>query len=289
MTHGMVSAAQPEAAEAGADILRAGGNVVDAAIGAALVQTAVDPQMCGIAGMGCLHVYLPGRGVHTTLDFHGRAPAAARPDMWVDLIEREADDGWGFILQGRVNEIGYQSISTPMTLRAFDTALARWGTRGLGELLKPAIAYAEHGFLVRPHVSEFWHRPPQAGRDGNIGVVTRYPATRKIYTKSNGHPYAVGELLRNPDLAHTYRRIATHGAEDFYSGDLAGAHRGGHGGAWRAADTGRPRRLRGGGEFSLVGHLSRLAHRHQPSSRRRHPVDRDAEHPRAIRPARDGA
>jgi len=222
MTHGMVSAAQPEAAEAGADILRAGGNVVDAAIGAALVQTAVDPQMCGIAGMGCLHVYLPGRGVHTTLDFHGRAPAAVRPDMWADLIQREADDGWGFILQGRVNEIGYQAISTPMTLRAFDTALARWGTRGLGELLQPAIAYAEHGFLVRPHVSEFWHRPPQAGRDGNIGVVTRYPATRKIYTKPNGRPYAVGELLRNPDLAHTYRRIATHGAEDFYSGDLAG-------------------------------------------------------------------
>ena len=120
MTHGMVSAAQPEAVEAGIDILRAGGNVVDAAIGAALVQTAVDPQMCGIAGMGCLHLYLPARGVHTTIDFHGRSPAAARPDMWQDLIEREADDGWGFILQGRVNEIGYQSIATPMTLRAFD-------------------------------------------------------------------------------------------------------------------------------------------------------------------------
>jgi gamma-glutamyltranspeptidase/glutathione hydrolase len=59
MTHGMVSAAQPEAVEAGIDILRAGGNVVDAAIGAALVQTAVDPQMCGIAGMGCLHLYTP--------------------------------------------------------------------------------------------------------------------------------------------------------------------------------------------------------------------------------------
>ena len=79
MTHGMVSAAQPEAVEAGIDILRAGGNVVDAAIGAALVQTAVDPQMCGIAGMGCLHLYLPSRGVHTTIDFHGRAPARRAP------------------------------------------------------------------------------------------------------------------------------------------------------------------------------------------------------------------
>ncbi len=221
MTHGMVSAAQPEAVEAGIDILRAGGNVVDAAIGAALVQTAVDPQMCGIAGMGCLHLYLPSRGVHTTIDFHGRSPAATRPDMWQDLIVREADDGWGFILEGRVNEIGYQSITTPMTLRAFDAALARFGTRNLAELLQPAIAHCEAGFLVRPHVSEFWHYPPRAGRAGNIGVVTRYPATRKIYTKSNGHPYAVGELLCNPDLGRTYRRIAAHGAEDFYSGEIA--------------------------------------------------------------------
>ena len=222
MTHGMVSAPQPEAAEAGIEILRGGGNAVDAAIGAALVQTVVDPQMCGIAGMGCLHVYLPGRGVHTTLDFHARAPAAARPDMWADLIEHEADDGWGFILQGRVNEIGYQSIATPMTLRAFDTALSRWGTRSLGDLLQPAIDYADHGFLVRPHVSEFWHGPPKAGRAGNIGIITRHPVTRRIYIKSNGHAHAVGDVLRNQDMAHTYRSIAQHGAEDFYTGDIAG-------------------------------------------------------------------
>ena len=78
MTQAMITAAQPEAAEAGADILRAGGNIVDAAVAAALVQTAVDPQMCGIAGMGCMHLYLPSRGVHTTIDFHGRSPAAYR-------------------------------------------------------------------------------------------------------------------------------------------------------------------------------------------------------------------
>jgi gamma-glutamyltranspeptidase / glutathione hydrolase len=59
MPHGMISTPQPEAAEAGADVLRGGGNVVDAAVTAALVQTVVDPQMCGIAGMGCMHLYLP--------------------------------------------------------------------------------------------------------------------------------------------------------------------------------------------------------------------------------------
>ncbi|MGE0222641.1 MAG: gamma-glutamyltransferase [Acetobacteraceae bacterium] len=222
MPHGMVSAAQPEAAEAGAEILRAGGNVVDAAIGAALVQTAVDPQMCGIAGMGCMHIHLPHQGIHTTLDFHGRAPSAVRPDMWQDLILHEAEDGWGFILEGRVNEIGYQAITTPMTLRAFDTALRRFGTMSLGALMAPAIDYAEHGFLVRPHVSEFWNRPPIAGRDGHIAIVTRFPATRKIYVKPNGAVHAVGDVLRNPDMARTYRRIAEHGVDDFYSGQIAG-------------------------------------------------------------------
>src|SRR6185437_11869257 len=223
MTHGMVSAAQPEAAEAGADILRAGGNVVDAAIGAALVQTAVDPQMCGIAGMGCLHAYLPLRGVHTTIDFHGRSPAATRPDMWQDRIIREAEDGWGFILRDRVNEIGYQSITTPRTLRAFDHALRQYGTMALADLIQPAIAYAEQGCLVRPHMHEFWTRPPIAGRDGNIGIVTRFPAARAIYTGADGAPLPVGAMLRNPDLARTYRRIASHGAEDFYSGGIATA------------------------------------------------------------------
>jgi len=113
MTKGLITAPQPEAVEAGADVLRDGGNAVDAAVACALVQTAVDPIMCGIAGFGSMQVYMPGQGVHRCIDFHGRAPAAARPDMWQDIILGEADDGFGFILEGSVNEIGYQSITTP--------------------------------------------------------------------------------------------------------------------------------------------------------------------------------
>ena len=221
MTQGMISAPQPEAAEAGADILRAGGNVVDAAVATALVQTAVDPQMCGIAGMGCMHLYLPSRGVHTTIDFHGRAPAAARADMWADRIVGEADDGWGFFLRDRENEIGYQSITTPRTLAALDYALRRYGTMTLSDVIQPAIEYAEKGFLVRPHLAEYWHRPPAAGRAANIGIITKFPAVRKIYTDAAGAPLTVGATLRNPDMANTYRRIARHGAADFYSGEIA--------------------------------------------------------------------
>jgi gamma-glutamyltranspeptidase/glutathione hydrolase len=221
MTHGMISAPQPEAVEAGLEAFKAGGNAVDAAIACALVQTAVDPQMCGIAGFGNMQVYLPESGVHTTFDFHGRAPLATRADMWEHLIEREAEDGWGFILKGRVNEAGYGAITSPRTLAAFDAALERFGTMKLADLIAPAIEYCERGVLVRPHMSEFWNLPPNAGRDANIDIVTKLPATRKIYCNTEGRLVGVGELLKNPDMGATYRRIAEHGARDFYEGEIA--------------------------------------------------------------------
>ncbi|MDP6256929.1 MAG: gamma-glutamyltransferase [Alphaproteobacteria bacterium] len=221
MTHGMVSAPQPEAVEAGLDILQAGGNVVDAAVGAALVQTAVDPQMCGIAGFGSMHLYLADRDVHTCIDFHGRAPLATRPDMWEDLIVRECDDGFGFVLKGEVNELGYQSMTTPLTIKAFDEALSRFGSRSLAEMLAPAIAYCEDGFAVRPGVHGFWTRGAEAGRIARIRGLTDDPATAKIYTKADGSIRGVGEILRNPDMARTYRRIAEHGVADFYGGGIA--------------------------------------------------------------------
>ena len=223
MTHGMVVAPQPEAVEAGLEALAAGGNAVDAAVATALVQTAVDPQMCGIAGFGSMHVYMPGKGVHSFIDFHGRAPLAARPDMWTDLLVGETEDGFGFVLKGRVNEIGYGAITTPMTLKALDEALRRFGTQRLDTLLAPAIAYAEDGFIVRPHVAAFWNQVATEGRAAHIELLTTIPATRKIYVKPDGRLRGVGDVLANPDLGRTYRRVASAGVGDFYEGDLAHA------------------------------------------------------------------
>jgi gamma-glutamyltranspeptidase/glutathione hydrolase len=218
---GIITAPQPEAVEAGADVLREGGNAVDAAVACALTQTAVDPLMCGLAGFGSMQVWMPGERVHACIDFHGRAPAAATPDMWEHLLRGEAEDGFGFLLEGSVNEIGYQSIMTPMTLRALATALERHGTRSLAQLIQPAIRYAEEGFLVRPHVSAFWNEVPGAGRVPHIEFVTRFPATRAIYCHEDGTPLKVGERLRNPDMGRTLRRIAEHGVDDFYTGGIA--------------------------------------------------------------------
>ncbi len=223
MPHGMVSAPQPEAVEAGVLALKAGGNAVDAAIATALVQTAVDPFMCGIAGFGSMQLYLPGRGIHTCLDFHSRAPAKVTENMWADLIERETDDGFGFILKGRVNDIGYGSIATPMSLRAYADALERWGTMSLSELLQPAIDYADNGFTVRPHVAYVWNLVEGAGRVEHWKRLDFTEASAAIYLNPDGGRKKLGDVVINPDMAKTLRRISDDGVEVFYEGDIADA------------------------------------------------------------------
>ncbi|MCP5157362.1 MAG: gamma-glutamyltransferase family protein [Ectothiorhodospiraceae bacterium] len=219
----MVSAPQPEAVEAGLDVLRDGGNVVDAAVAAALVQTVVDPQMCGVAGFGSMHIYLAEPDRHVFIDFHGRAPRSTREDMWESLIVRECDDGFGFVLDGQVNEIGYTSMTTPLTIKALCEALELHGSRRLSDLIQPAIAYCEDGFTVRPRVHAFWHQPSQAGRIERVRVVRDHPAAARIYLKPDGALPGVGEVLRNPDMGRTYRRIASAGVDDFYHGEIARA------------------------------------------------------------------
>lgn len=223
MTHGMISAPQPETVDAGLEVLRDGGNVMDAAIAAALVQTVVDPQMCGIAGFGSMQIYQAATNSHYSIDFHGRAPLSTTPDMWEDLIIRESDDGFGFVLKDQVNETGYTSMTTPMTIKAFAEGLERFGTRSLSDMLQPAIQYCEEGFAVRPRVHGFWHQPAQAGRIARMRTITDDPASARIYRKPDGSLYNVGDILKNPDMGHTYRRIADAGVEDFYTGEIARA------------------------------------------------------------------
>jgi gamma-glutamyltranspeptidase/glutathione hydrolase len=124
---GMVVAAQPEAAEAGLEALRAGGNAVDAALACAFVQTAIDPLMCGIAGFGSMAVYMPNSSTHEYVDFHAPAPLRATPTMWQDIIEGETRDGFGFVLKDRVNDLGYQAVCAPAALKAFELASRRYG------------------------------------------------------------------------------------------------------------------------------------------------------------------
>ncbi len=217
----IVVAAQPEAAEAGARVLMRGGNAVDAAITAALVQGVVDPQMCGIAGFGSAQLYLPKIGVHECIDFHGNTPLAAKPEMWANLIAGETRDGFGFILKGLVNDLGYQAITTPGSLKAYHAAVEDYGTWDWVDICQPAITQAQKGFVVRPHVHFWWTQGAAFGR-AEVSDRLKFSATgREIYFRADGTLKRVGDLITNPDLAKTLERIAKGGSAVFYEGEIA--------------------------------------------------------------------
>lgn len=217
----MIVAAQPEAAEAGALMLDAGGNAVDAAIACALVQGVVDPLMTGIAGFGSAGIYFPGQNFHKYLDFHSPAPAAARPDMWEHLIESEARDGYGFILKGKVNDVGYQAVCVPASLKAYFEAHARLGALPWRDIVAPAIEWAERSWIVRPHVEFFWSDPGTMGRASGVERLAFSQSGRDLYCRTDGTPKRVGDVVRNRDYAETLRLIAEGGSDVFYKGEVA--------------------------------------------------------------------
>lgn len=217
----MIVTAQPESAEAGAEVLRKGGNAVDAAMAAALVQGVVDPQMCGIAGFGSCQIYMPKKGVHTCIDFHGKTPGAATPNMWEDIIIGETRDGFGFVLEGEVNDLGYQSVTSPGSLKAYHEAVSGFGTWDWKDICAPAIAEAEAGFIVRPHVRYWWTSGSSYGR-ADVTDRLRFSETgRSAYFNGDGSVKNVGDHVANPDMARTLKLIAEKGPEVFYEGEIA--------------------------------------------------------------------
>ncbi len=219
---GMIVAPQPEAVEAGALALKRGGNAVDAAISCAFMQGVVDPQMAGIAGFGVMQIYMPKRNVHLHLDFHARCPASVTPDMWADLIEGEARDGFGFLLKGKVNDVGYQSIAVPGSLRGYEEALSECGTMVWADVIRPAIETAREGFTVRPHVYTMWtQKESKFGRVDLVDKLRSTAAGRKIYFHPDGTLKSMGDRIVNPDMARSLERIAREGADLFFKGEMA--------------------------------------------------------------------
>ncbi|ONG54434.1 gamma-glutamyltransferase [Pseudoroseomonas deserti] len=220
--NGMVVAAQPEAAEAGVEVLRRGGNAVDAAIACAFSQGVVDPQMCGIAGFGAMQICLPQQGVHTVLEFFARAPLAATPDMWEKKFIGQSRDGFVFLLDDQSNDCGYGAIGAPGNVAGYCEALSRFGTLPLAEVMRPAIDQAHRGVMVRPYMHYYWAM--DHGGDGQVNVEDklRFSETgRQVYFRPDGTMKKSGEVLRNPEMARTLERLAAGGADSFYRGELA--------------------------------------------------------------------
>ncbi|WP_424813503.1 gamma-glutamyltransferase family protein [Roseococcus sp. YIM B11640] len=218
----MIVAPQPEAVEAGAAVLAAGGNALDAALACALAQGVVDPLMCGIGGLGVLHLLEPHSGDHVVVNGLSTCPGACTEDMWAEAFERECSDGYGYVLKGFVNELGHGAVTTPGILRVFAEAHARWGRRPWAELFDPAIAIANEGWLVRPHVATMMALD-EAGY-GRLPYRAKLAFTedgQRLYLRPDGTPKRVGDSVRNPELATTLGTLAREGAEDFYTGSIA--------------------------------------------------------------------
>jgi len=219
---GMIVAPQVLAAESGADVLRRGGNAVDAAVTAAFVQGVVDPQMGGIGGGGVMLVHPAGTGSDVVLEFLPRAGSRVREDQWESAFTREAAHSFGYVLEGALNDIGYGSIGVPGTVLGLHEALARFGTIPWAEAIAPAVAVARDGFPVSVYMHQDWEF--DTGPDV-VAHRERLRATAealRVYTK-DGKLYAPGEILVQPDLARTLSSIAAGGAEVFYRGEVAEA------------------------------------------------------------------
>lgn len=218
----MIVAPQPEAVDAGANVLRAGGNALDAAVACALTQGVVDPLMCGLGGFGVLHIYDPATERHVVFEGLSACPLETREDQWADQYLGDTTDGFGYVVKGFVNEAGAMSVSAPPVLKLMSRAHAEFGKLGWSDLFTDAIAQAEGGWLIRPHVYTVFTQDERKYGRMNYGEKLALTADgRRIYLNTDGGYKKPGSLVLNPDLARTLRTIAAEGAESFYSGEIA--------------------------------------------------------------------
>ena len=210
---------QPQAAETGLEVLRRGGNAVDAAVTCAFVQGVIDPQMCGIGGCGVMLVHSPTGG-DTLLEFYATAGSRTREDQWEHLFIREAADRYGYVLDGWVNDVGYQSVGVPGTVAGLHEALTRFGSITWEQAIEPAIPLARDGFPVSGFMHGYWTTDYGPDVVPNHNFFFNDTATTEIYTH-DGALYAVGERMVQADYARTLERLARGGRDIFYKGELA--------------------------------------------------------------------
>jgi gamma-glutamyltranspeptidase/glutathione hydrolase len=196
---GMVATSQPMATAVGLDMLRRGGNAMDATIAACATLGVTEPAATGIGG-DCFLLYHEARsGKLHALNGSGRAPRNAT----LEALHRRGHE--------TMPERGILTVTVPGAVHAWDLALRRFGTRGLEEVLEPAVDYAENGYAVTPVVAATWKQ--------NEGLLRRDPASRAALLVQGKAPRA-GERHRQPDLARSLRLIGEHGSAAFYQGEI---------------------------------------------------------------------
>jgi gamma-glutamyltranspeptidase/glutathione hydrolase len=198
--HGMVVAMESIAADVGVSVLQKGGNAVDAAVAVGFALAATHPFAGNIGGGGFMLIrFADGRS--TFIDFREQAPQRASHDMYLDATgkpTRDSIEGW-------------RSAGVPGSVRGFESALSKYGTRTWAESLAPAVELASKGFPVSYALAE--------SLKGSRSLASS-PESKRIFQK-NGAFFDVGEMLRQPELAQTLERIQKNGPDEFYTGETA--------------------------------------------------------------------
>lgn len=200
--NGMVVSDEKLASDAGVDIMKAGGNAVDAAVAVAFVLAVVEPEAGNIGGGGFMLVRLAG-GRTGFVDYREVAPAKASRDMYVK------PDG---SIDAKASLVGYRSVGVPGTVAGLALALKTYGTMKLPQVMAPAIRLAEEGFPVDDRLAAVLH--------GSESTLEEFPNSRRIFLK-DGVYYKRGEILKQPELAETLQRIAKNGPGELYRGRTA--------------------------------------------------------------------
>jgi len=203
----MAAVANPYATDAAADMLARGGHAVDAAIAAHAVLSLVEPESSGIGGGGFMVVYEQSSRDVRFLDGRETAPAAATADMFM----RDGEP-MGFLEAWQSGK----SVGVPGTVALYHHAHEQYGVLPWASLFEPAIRLADEGFVVPEKLAD------TVARMASFTRVNENPGTAE-YFFPGGEPIQAGQLLRNPEFAHTLRRIAEEGPSAFYSGEIAEA------------------------------------------------------------------
>jgi gamma-glutamyltranspeptidase/glutathione hydrolase len=196
--HVMVASVHEEASRVGAEVMRAGGNAVDAAVATGFALAVVHPAAGNLGGGGFM-LYRTARGETHFLDFREKAPAAASRDMYLDKQGNASDQ----------SRYGYRAAGVPATVAGLVEAERRWGKLGLSKVMEPAIRLAREGVVVTQYEAGLMHD----------AALARDPESKRILQR-DGKYYEQGELLKQPELAATLERIRRN-PDDFYHGELA--------------------------------------------------------------------
>ena len=200
--NGMVVSTSSYASKVGVEILKKGGNAVDAAVAVGFALAVTYPSAGNLGGGGLMVIHLAD-GKNISIDFREKAPLSAHRDMYLN-------ESGEFVPE--LSQQGTTSAGVPGSVAGLIYALEKYGTLSRAEVIQPAIDLAINGWRLEKRDSIYF--------SNNFPVFEKYPSSKKIFTQ-NGQPYSVGELFIQPDLAWTLEQIKKFGRDGFYKGKVA--------------------------------------------------------------------